>query len=93
MGFGEIGNGLRSNYKQFGKGLKNYIAMDYLRSGTTPAHELSHNLGNIHVPPNGYVEFDKRLPELMRRFRFAIAAVGDEREQCQRQEAAQEFRY
>ena len=93
MGFGEIGNGLRSNYKQFGKGLKNYIAMDYLRSGTTPAHELSHNLGNEHPEPNGYVGFDKRLPELMRRFRFAIAAVGDEQGQCQRQEAAQEFRY
>ena len=94
MGFGEIGNGLRSNYKQFGKGLKNYIAMDYLRSGTTPAHELSHNLGNGHPGNNNsYVWFDKRLPELMRRFRFAIAAVGDEEEQCQRQEAAQEFRY
>ena len=89
-GMGGVGKGLRLDYETFGNGLRNYIAMNSLNGDIVAAHELSHNLGNKHPPKENYM---KRQIELMRRFRFAIAAVGDEQGQCQRQEAAQEFRY
>merc|ERR1712223_207645 len=88
------GQGLRSDYETFGNGLRNYIAMNSLNGDIVAAHELSHNLGNKHPEeePDKKENYMKRQIELMRRFRFAIAAVGDEQEQCPRQEAAQEFR-
>jgi len=93
-GMGGVGKGLRLDYETFGNGLRNYIAMHSLNGDIVAAHELSHNLGNEHSSrdSNKKENYMKRQIELERRFRFAIAAVGDEQEQCPRQEAAQEFR-
>ena len=67
------------------------MLMEKLSEGYLAEHELGHNLGNRHLHPKG--EYDNRTMTLIKRFRFALAAVGDEKEPCPKQEAAWEFRF
>lgn len=90
-GFGLNGGGLSAGFSSFDSQLRSWMSMDYLTSDYVEHHELGHNLGNDH-PGKGYEGYNGRTIMLVKRFRFALAAVGDEQEPCPKQEAAWEFR-
>ena len=84
-GRGISGSGLRSSLETFGDNFYIWSHLAYL--GGVEHHELGHNLGNAHS-----ANFTMWTNFLMKRFRFALAAVGDEQEPCPKQDADWEFR-
>ena len=90
-GFATIGAGLSKSFSFFDSRLRSWMLMEKLSEGYLAEHELGHNLGNRHLHPKA--EYDNRTMTLIKRFRFALAAVGDEKEPCPKQDAAWEFRF
>ena len=85
-GRGKMGGGLSKSLESFDNFYSwthlGYITIDYVEH-----HELGHNLGNAHSE-----DFTYWTNFLLKRFRFALAAIGDEEEPCPSQEADWEFR-
>ena len=85
-GRGTMGGGLSESFGSFGD-FYSWTHLDYITSNFVEHHELGHNLGNVHSE-----DFTYWTNFLLKRFRFALAAIGDEEEPCPSQEADWEFR-
>ena len=85
-GRGKMGGGLSESLESFDD-FYSWTHLGYITSDYVEHHELGHNLGNAHSE-----NFTMWTNFLMKRFRFALAAIGDEQEPCPNQEADWEFR-
>ena len=85
-GRGNMGGGLSESLDGFDD-FYSWIHLGYITSDYVEHHELGHNLGNAHSE-----NFDDWTNFLLKRFRFALAAIGDEEEPCLNQKADLEFR-
>ena len=92
-GEGVVGIGLSGSYATFRSRLVSFIELGCINhlgwDDFNPAvHEVGHNLGLSHTEMANKTYYGRVLKE----FRFALAAVGDESEPCPKQEADWEFR-
>ena len=87
VGRADMGSGLSKSLESFRDRFYSWIHLGWVTSHGVHHHELGHNLGNSHSE-----NFDMWTNFLMKRFRFALAAIGDEEEPCPKQEADWEFR-